>query len=198
MPYKARLKTGEPRKRPKPNYAVSNAHEYNESLKRRGQLSLYCPNGALSRWRFRDVRSTDRGSAQAAADGFWVVPVNFTPGFEAIGEVFAIKRSAQQVTFEGKVLPDGTEAGQERLRALRVAKPTHTPLALTRGLMAVLGAIVHASAGFDEHVLDVGQLRHVGLRGRVAAQLIGDDLLRGTGQERSTRWKMIAAGKRWP
>ena len=113
----------------------------------------------------------------------------FTPGFEAIGEVFAIKRSAQQVTFEGKVLPDGTEAGQERLRALRVAKPTHAPLALTRGLMAVLGAIVHASAGFDEHVLDVGQLRHVGLRGRVAAQLIGDDLLRGTGQERSTRWK---------
>ncbi|KWC37641.1 hypothetical protein WL48_13620 [Burkholderia ubonensis] len=47
MPYKARLKTGEPRKRPKPNYAVTNAHEYNESLKRRGQLSLYCPDGDL-------------------------------------------------------------------------------------------------------------------------------------------------------
>ncbi|KWC24968.1 hypothetical protein WL48_29705 [Burkholderia ubonensis] len=42
-----RLKTGEPRKRPKPNYAVTNAHEYNESLKRRGQLSLYCPDGDL-------------------------------------------------------------------------------------------------------------------------------------------------------
>ncbi|MGF6971726.1 hypothetical protein QFZ94_000153 [Paraburkholderia sp. JPY465] len=30
MPYKARLKTGGPRKRPKPNYSVTNAHEYNE------------------------------------------------------------------------------------------------------------------------------------------------------------------------
>ncbi|MEX3640611.1 hypothetical protein AB3X90_41325, partial [Paraburkholderia sp. BR14427] len=30
-----------PRKRPKPNYSVTNAHEYNESLKRRGQLCLY-------------------------------------------------------------------------------------------------------------------------------------------------------------
>ncbi|WP_157655019.1 hypothetical protein [Burkholderia ubonensis] len=47
MPYMARLKTGEPRKRPKPNYAVTNAREYNESLKRRGQLSLYCPDGDL-------------------------------------------------------------------------------------------------------------------------------------------------------
>ncbi|MGF6979906.1 hypothetical protein QFZ94_008423 [Paraburkholderia sp. JPY465] len=47
MPYKARLKTGEPRKRAKPGYAVTNAHEYNESLKRRGQLSLYCPDGDL-------------------------------------------------------------------------------------------------------------------------------------------------------
>ena len=47
MPYKARLKTGEPRKRPKPGYAVTSAHAYNESLKRRGQLSLYCPNGDL-------------------------------------------------------------------------------------------------------------------------------------------------------
>ncbi len=37
MPYKSRLKTGGPRKRPKPNYSVTNAHEYNESLKRRGQ-----------------------------------------------------------------------------------------------------------------------------------------------------------------
>ncbi|WP_060150418.1 transposase [Burkholderia ubonensis] len=39
--------TGEPRKRPMPNYAVTNAREYNVTLKRRGQLSLYCPNGDL-------------------------------------------------------------------------------------------------------------------------------------------------------
>lgn len=45
MPYKARLKAGEPRNRPMPNYAATNAHEYNESLRRRGQLSLYCPDG---------------------------------------------------------------------------------------------------------------------------------------------------------
>jgi hypothetical protein len=43
MPYKARLKTGEPRKRAKPAYAVTNAHEYNESLKRRGQFSCTAP-----------------------------------------------------------------------------------------------------------------------------------------------------------
>jgi hypothetical protein len=47
MPYKARLKTGEPRKRKKPGYRVTNAGEYNRSLKRRGQLSLYCPDGDL-------------------------------------------------------------------------------------------------------------------------------------------------------
>jgi hypothetical protein len=47
MPYKARLKTGEPRKRKKPGYRVTNAREYNQSLKKRGQLSLYCPDGDL-------------------------------------------------------------------------------------------------------------------------------------------------------
>jgi hypothetical protein len=47
MPYKARLKSGEPRKRPKPSYRVTNAHAYNASLKKRGQLSLYCPDGDL-------------------------------------------------------------------------------------------------------------------------------------------------------
>jgi hypothetical protein len=47
MPFKARLKKGEPRKRSKPNYALTNAHEYNGSLKQRGQLSLYCPDGDL-------------------------------------------------------------------------------------------------------------------------------------------------------
>ncbi|VVE39168.1 transposase [Pandoraea horticolens] len=47
MPYQARLKTGEARKRPKPTYRVTNAHAYNRSLKRRGQLNLYCPSGDL-------------------------------------------------------------------------------------------------------------------------------------------------------
>ncbi|RZF23546.1 hypothetical protein EVC45_43910, partial [Paraburkholderia sp. UYCP14C] len=47
MPYKARLKSGEPRKRAKPGYRVTNARDYNASLKKRGQLSLYCPDGDL-------------------------------------------------------------------------------------------------------------------------------------------------------
>jgi hypothetical protein len=47
IPYKARLKSGEPRKRWKPGYRVTNAHEYNRSLKKRGQLSLYYPEGDL-------------------------------------------------------------------------------------------------------------------------------------------------------
>lgn len=48
MPYKARLKDGEERKRPKPSYRVTNNHEYNKSLKNRGKISLYFPNGDLN------------------------------------------------------------------------------------------------------------------------------------------------------
>lgn len=47
MPFKARLKTGEERKRKKPDYRVTNAHEYNLSLKKRGMISLYFPSGDL-------------------------------------------------------------------------------------------------------------------------------------------------------
>jgi hypothetical protein len=38
MPFKARLGSGEPRKREKLEYRVANAREYNRSPKRRGQL----------------------------------------------------------------------------------------------------------------------------------------------------------------
>ncbi|MGF6971962.1 hypothetical protein QFZ94_000389 [Paraburkholderia sp. JPY465] len=41
MPYKARLKTGEARKRKKPGYRVTNARAYNQSLRKRGMISLY-------------------------------------------------------------------------------------------------------------------------------------------------------------
>src|SRR5471032_1620318 len=47
MPYKARLKTGEPRKREKPGYRVTNARAYNQSLRKRGMISLYVPDGDL-------------------------------------------------------------------------------------------------------------------------------------------------------
>ncbi|WP_144022221.1 transposase [Caballeronia sordidicola] len=47
MPYKARQKQGERRKREKPGYRVTNAHAYNQSLKKRGMISLYVPHGDL-------------------------------------------------------------------------------------------------------------------------------------------------------
>jgi hypothetical protein len=47
MPYKARLKDGQERKRKKPDYRVTNCREYNESLKKRGKISLYFPEGDL-------------------------------------------------------------------------------------------------------------------------------------------------------
>jgi len=45
MPYKARLRDGEPRKRPKPTYAPQSWSAYNQSLRKRGMLSLYLPQG---------------------------------------------------------------------------------------------------------------------------------------------------------
>jgi hypothetical protein len=47
MPYKARLKQGEARKREKTEYRVTNARAYNLSLKKRGMISLYLPSGEL-------------------------------------------------------------------------------------------------------------------------------------------------------
>jgi len=49
MPYKERLKQaeGKPRKRRKPGYRVTNARAYNQSLKRRGMISLYFCGGDL-------------------------------------------------------------------------------------------------------------------------------------------------------
>ncbi|WP_221623072.1 transposase [Burkholderia sp. Bp8986] len=47
MPYKARQNNGEPRKRKKPGYRVTNGHEYNLSLKRRGMIGLYFCGGEL-------------------------------------------------------------------------------------------------------------------------------------------------------
>jgi len=47
MPFKERLKTGLPRKYKKPAYKVTNWTEYNQSLKKRGQVSLYLPSYAI-------------------------------------------------------------------------------------------------------------------------------------------------------
>ena len=47
MLYKARLKQRELRKREKPGYRVTNARAYNQSLRKRGMISLYVPGGDL-------------------------------------------------------------------------------------------------------------------------------------------------------
>ena len=47
MPFKERLKSGRPRKRPKPGYVPQNWAEYNQSLRKRGMVSLYLPKGDL-------------------------------------------------------------------------------------------------------------------------------------------------------
>jgi hypothetical protein len=102
----------------------------------------------------------------------------FASRSELSRDLFAIKRDPQQTSLEREVLPNGTKARQESLSEFALAKPTHAPLAFTCRLATVLGPIVHASGGFDEHMSDVCQFGDVGLRGRVAAQLISDDLAR--------------------
>ena len=47
MPFKERLKSGQPRKGPKPSYVPQNWSEYNHSLRKRGMVSLYLPKGDL-------------------------------------------------------------------------------------------------------------------------------------------------------
>ena len=47
MPYKERLKTGVARKREKSKYKVTNWTEYNKSLRRRGMISIYFPEGDI-------------------------------------------------------------------------------------------------------------------------------------------------------
>ncbi len=96
-------------------------------------------------------------------------------------ELFAKERGAQEMSLECEVLRDRAKVRQECLRALRSAETAHQALAFTRGLMAVFGPVVHPGAGFGEDVLDVCQLVDLGLRRRIAAQLIGHDLARHFG-----------------
>ena len=48
MPYKERLKSGNPRKRAKAKYRITNWSQYNQSLKNRGKISLYFPKGDIA------------------------------------------------------------------------------------------------------------------------------------------------------
>ena len=47
MPYKERVKTGLERKMPKPQYKIQNWTEYNQSLRKKGMISLYFPKGDI-------------------------------------------------------------------------------------------------------------------------------------------------------
>jgi hypothetical protein len=100
------------------------------------------------------------------------------PRVKTSSELFAVERRAEQMSLERKVLPDRSEVREKRLSALGVAKPAKAPLTFTRRLMAIFGPIVHAGSSLDEHVFDICQLRDAGLRGRITAQLVGDNLAR--------------------
>lgn len=67
MPYKARLKSGKERKRAKPSYRVTNHHEYNKSLKNRGKISLYFPDGDLKAQFINDAPYTIGVSGRSAS-----------------------------------------------------------------------------------------------------------------------------------
>lgn len=47
MPYKEKIKNPSLKPRKKPQYKVTNWTDYNKSLKKRGELSLYFPYGEL-------------------------------------------------------------------------------------------------------------------------------------------------------
>ena len=100
------------------------------------------------------------------------------PCGKALSELFAEERRTQKMTLEREVLPDRAEARHEGLSPVRLAEAVHSSLTFARRLMAILGPIVHASCGLDEHVFDVRQFGDIGFRCRVAAKLIGDDLAR--------------------
>jgi hypothetical protein len=108
-------------------------------------------------------------------------PSEAVPSGKACREQLPIKRGAEQMSLEREVLANRSEARQEGLCAIRIAEATHPALAFTRRLMAIFGAVVHTRTGFDEDVFDVCQFGDFGLRGRITAQLIGDDPSRRVG-----------------
>jgi hypothetical protein len=58
------LRLHQERKRKKPTYRVTNYHEYNQSLKKREQISLYFPDGDLLS-QFIDASPYTRGVSDA-------------------------------------------------------------------------------------------------------------------------------------
>jgi hypothetical protein len=66
MPYKERVKTGLERKREKPQYKIKNWSEYNQSLRKRGMLSLYFPTGDIKTFFINDIPYVTGNSGRVA------------------------------------------------------------------------------------------------------------------------------------
>lgn len=66
MPYKERLKAGTPRIRKKPQYKITNWSSYNASLRKRGMISLYFPQGDIKSLFINDTPYIEGDSGQVA------------------------------------------------------------------------------------------------------------------------------------
>ena len=96
-------------------------------------------------------------------------PGKAMPHGKALAKLFAVERSAQQMSLGCKVLPDRSEARQESLGMFPVTKAAHPTLPFTGWLMAVLRPVVHASRCFDEDMPDVRQFLDFSLLHQIAA-----------------------------
>jgi GAF domain-containing protein len=94
---------------------------------------------------------------------------------------------------EREVLPDQSEARQECLRALRVTKAAHATLAFACRL-AVFSSVVQSGCRFDKHVPYARQLWNLSFGRRIAAQLIGDDLMRHRDRAQHTLEEAFGSG----
>src|SRR6266403_2987 len=96
---------------------------------------------------------------------------------------------------EREVLPDQSEARQECLRALRITKAAHATLAFACRLVAVFSSVVPSGCRFDKHVLYARQLWNLSFGRRIAAQLIGDDLMRHRVRAQHTLDEAFGSGR---
>ena len=75
MPFKERLKSGEPRKRAKQCHVPKDWSQYNQSLRKRGMLGLYLPKGEL---RTQLINEESYRTGQSGREPF------YTPAYVAL------------------------------------------------------------------------------------------------------------------
>src|SRR5258708_26001435 len=97
------------------------------------------------------------------------------PCREARLESDTMTRGTHAKSGQHVVLPDQTETGEKCLRAFGAAKAAHLPFVSAGGLVAILGAVVHARSRLDEYMLHVRKFTDPGLCRRITAQPVGDD-----------------------